>query len=510
MGVIAAYVMPHPPMAIPEVANERKHLVGHTIAAMREAACRLRDLAPETVFIITPHATSYIDHIHLSGGTAARGSFAELGRADLLYDVLYDTELVDRVCKRAEHEGIATSTTSAEEASLDPGFLIPFHFIREVFAEKEYLTPLFVRCSISCLSPADHYRFGEIVSRVAQKMHRRVAVVASADLSHRLSPEGPYGYTPEGPMFDSMVCGALSSAEFLPLLTIERSLCREAAECGLRSLQIMAGTLDETRVAADLLSYEGPFGVGYAVASFVPTDDIGTDPSRDYLSAFEAWYEQSRVRRRSHEDAFVSLARKSLETYVLTGEVLDTTELLNTGEALNASEVSDASEALNTSEAPERTDSAHEMLERTDSATEELLQSHAGVFVTIRKAGDLRGCIGTIMPQNSTLASEIRTNAIAAGSSDPRFPSVTADELDDLVYEVDVLHEPESCTLEELNPARYGVVVSTPDGRRGLVLPNMEGISSVDEQIVAAALKGGIALGRDEVHYQRFRVARHF
>ena len=140
---------------------------------------------------------------------------------------------------------------------------------------------------------------------------------------------------------------------------------------------------------------------------------------------------------------------------------------------------------------------------------DELLQSSTGVFVTIRQAGNLRGCIGTIMPHSSSLASEICANVIAAGSSDPRFPSITADELDDLIYEVAVLHEPESCTLANLNPTIYGIVVNTPDGRRGIMLPGLEGISSVDEQVMTAALKGGIALGRDEVFYQRFRVTRH-
>ncbi len=473
MGVVAAFVMPHPPMAIPDVANERKHLIGHTISALREAARQLREVAPETVFIITPHAASYTDYIHLSPGSTASGNFAELGNEELSYEVLYDSELIDRICTEVGHEGISAGTQGLEEPALDQGFLIPLHFIQESYAEKDYYAPLFVRCSISGLSPAEHYRFGETVARVAQNMHRRVAIVASASLSCCISPEGPYGYNPAGPVYDSMVCGALSSAEFLPLLTAEQSLREEAAECGLPALQILAGTLDETRVSSDLISYEGPFGIGYAVASFFPTDDIGSDPSRDFLTAFEVWSEQSRERRHSNEDAYISLARLALETYVLTGEQLDLSR--------------DVPEGL----------------------PDELLQSSTGVFVTIRQAGNLRGCIGTIMPHSSSLASEICANVIAAGSSDPRFPSITADELDDLIYEVAVLHEPESCTLADLNPTLYGVVVNTPDGRRGIMLPGLEGISSVDEQVMAAALKGGIALGRDEVFYQRFRVTRH-
>ena len=134
----------------------------------------------------------------------------------------------------------------------------------------------------------------------------------------------------------------------------------------------------------------------------------------------------------------------------------------------------------------------------------------AGAFVSIKKFGELRGCIGTILPCRASLAEEICANAISAAAHDPRFPRVSADELDDLVYDVDVLSVPESIDSEkDLDPRRYGVIVSAADGRRGLLLPDLEGVDTISEQVGIAARKGGIDLGRDAYSLERFTVTRH-
>ena len=122
----------------------------------------------------------------------------------------------------------------------------------------------------------------------------------------------------------------------------------------------------------------------------------------------------------------------------------------------------------------------------------------------------MRGCIGTLAPVQPNLAAEIMANAISAALHDPRFSPVAPEELPELVYDVDVLSQPEpvSSTLE-LDCARYGVIVSTSDGRRGVLLPDLAGVDSVDEQLSIAASKGGIDLSRDRVSIQRFQVVRH-
>lgn len=131
----------------------------------------------------------------------------------------------------------------------------------------------------------------------------------------------------------------------------------------------------------------------------------------------------------------------------------------------------------------------------------------AGVFVSIKKLGQLRGCIGTFSPTQETLAQEIITNAIKAASEDPRFPAISKAELDKLVLSVDVLSEPEACTEDQLDPARFGVIVEN-GWRRGLLLPALEGVESVEEQLAIARRKARIAPD-EPAHISRFTVERH-
>ena len=139
----------------------------------------------------------------------------------------------------------------------------------------------------------------------------------------------------------------------------------------------------------------------------------------------------------------------------------------------------------------------------------ELTDRRAGAFVSLHRNGELRGCIGTIGPVTSCVAQEIINNAISASTRDPRFPAVTADELPDLEINVDVLSEAEDIdSLDKLDVRRYGVIVSTPDGRRGLLLPDLEGVDTVEEQVSIAMYKGGIS-SSEKFYLQRFEVVRH-
>lgn len=140
----------------------------------------------------------------------------------------------------------------------------------------------------------------------------------------------------------------------------------------------------------------------------------------------------------------------------------------------------------------------------------ELLNKRAGCFVSLHtKDGNLRGCIGTIIPVYKNLAAEIIANAVSASQHDPRFSPVTIDELDDLEINVDVLNPPEPIDSEnDLDIKKYGVIVATPDGRDGLLLPDIEGIDNVTQQISIARQKAGIAPD-EKISLYRFTVERH-
>ena len=144
-----------------------------------------------------------------------------------------------------------------------------------------------------------------------------------------------------------------------------------------------------------------------------------------------------------------------------------------------------------------------------EELTPEMASSRAGAFVSIHEKGELRGCIGTIAPTKQTLADEIISNAIAASTRDPRFLPIREDELDLLEISVDVLGEAEPVgSPEELDVKRYGVIVEK-GYRRGLLLPDLEGVDTVDYQISIAKRKAGIGEHEKGVRLYRFEVIRH-
>jgi len=135
------------------------------------------------------------------------------------------------------------------------------------------------------------------------------------------------------------------------------------------------------------------------------------------------------------------------------------------------------------------------------------MKERAGVFVSLHKHGELRGCIGTFEPAKDNVAEEIIANAISSSTGDPRFPSVTVSELDELEYSVDILTEPERVKdTSQLDPKKYGVIVQS-GWRKGLLLPDLEGVESVEEQIAICRLKAGISVG-EPVNLYRFQVRR--
>ena len=478
MAIVAAFAVPHPPLIIPAVGRGREAGIASTVEAYREVGRRVERLAPQTVVISSPHSVMYRDYIHVSPGSHAYGDFSQYGAPEASYECDYDTEFVSALADVCDEDGLPAGTDGERSPELDHATMIPLHFIQGAYRQAGHPIDFrVVRMGISGLSPADHYHMGMLVQRVAATLGRRVVYVASGDLSHKLTHDGPYGFAPEGPEFDRRVCEAFSSGDLLALLTMDRGFADRAAECGLRSFQIMAGALDRTSIEPELLSHEGPFGVGYGVASFLPGGEERGDASRDLLAQYEEFHVREMGRIKAAEDPLVRLARLSLETRVRTGRRL----------------------------APE--DVPHPLAaDLREAGTDR----PGACFVSLKEDGELRGCIGTILPTRPTLREEIVSNAVSAGLHDPRFPPVREDELFGLVYDVDVLSTPEPIDgPAQLDVRRYGVIVSTDDGRRGLLLPDLDGVDTVEEQVSIAARKGGIDLYGDDYRLERFEVVRH-
>ena len=460
MSILAAYMVPHPPMIVPEIGRGQEEQIRETINAYDKVAEDIARLQPETIIITSPHSIMYSDYFHISPGRKASGSFSAFRAGQVSFKEIYDEALTDQICALAMEDAFPAGTLGERDRKLDHGTMVPLWFIR-----KKYDGFKLVRIGLSGLPLTDHYRLGQLIQEAVKRTGRKVVLVASGDLSHKLQSYGPYGFAPEGPVYDERIMNVCSKGEFGKLFDFDENFCEKAAECGHRSFVIMAGALDGMSVESEMLSHQDVTGVGYGICIFHPT---GEDDSRHFLKSYLTDLGKDLERQREASDDYVKLARKSLETYITEQKVLPVPEGL----------------------------------------PEEMTHDKAGVFVSIHKHGKLRGCIGTILPTRKCIAAEIIRNAISASTEDPRFDPITEDELQWLEINVDVLGKPERISSkDELDVKRYGVIVS--HGRkRGLLLPDLEGVDSVDQQVAIAMQKGGIR-DEEQVILERFEVIRH-
>jgi AmmeMemoRadiSam system protein A len=462
--VVFCGVAPHPPIVLPEIGKNESVKVSKTYNAMEKLAARAAESGAEVIVIISPHGSVFRDGIAINGSELLTGDLKTFN-SDLEFEYNNDLELVQSIGSFAGSYGIVTVEIDDALADdfgvttkLDHGVLVPMYFF-----DKAAVDLPMVSISMSLLPFEELYAFGFALRKAVEASDKKVAVIASSDMSHRLIPDAPAGYSPQGKVFDQKIVELIRNKDFKGIINIDRNMAIDAGECGLRSIIMMLGALDGQQVDTEVLSYEGPFGVGYMVAALQPGKDSGE-------SLLEEIFQERREKletKRAGESALVALARQALETYVR-----DDRKIV------------------------------------PDTKADPVFNEKAGVFVSLKKHGQLRGCIGTILPTTPNIGAEIVNNAISAGTGDPRFEPVDSDELDDLVYSVDVLKAPEPVkSIGELDVKRYGVIVRS--GRRsGLLLPNLEGVNTVEEQVAIARQKAGIAPG-EHVQLERFEVIRY-
>jgi AmmeMemoRadiSam system protein A len=374
--ILATFVMPHPPVMLPEIGQGREKEIQKTIDACHECGREIARLKPDLIVLCSPHA-----------------------------------------------DGL-----ESPDSPLDHGTTVPLYFVNKYYSDYELF-----RIGISYESLQAHYDYGREIAAQIESVGKRTVFIASGDLSHVLFT------LQQGRDLDAEITAALADGDFARLMQIPADLIEQGAECGLRSFAMMAGFLNGYVVDSKLLSYEGTFGVGYAVATFIP-----------------------------RESEQVKLARENIESFVRNGKAMQILENL----------------------------------------PDELTRSKAGVFVSLKINGNLRGCIGTIMPVTESVAEEILRNSISAATEDPRFPPVREEELGSLTYSVDILGAPEAIeSAAELDVIKYGVIV-TCGYKRGLLLPNLDGVDTVEQQVSIALQKAGI--GKDEPYsLERFEVIRY-
>ena len=472
MKPIKIYICPHPPLALEAIGNGKERGIQATIEAYKKVAQAIAWDQPDTIIYISPHGHAFRNGIAFLYGEFFTGNFRMFGFPEIIMEKSSNMALTVAMDEALRSHGYNSLLLDKYEAkyynvdqNLDHGVMVPMYFIDQAYSDYDmvHMTPSFD-------SAKNHYQMGAILQKVIENTMRKVVIVASGDLSHALLEKGPYAYNKAGELFDQKVVSAVKDHNPKDLLQLEDAFIQEAAQCGLNAISTAFGLIDGYGYESEVMSYEGPFGVGYMVATL-------TSDGSQVAALSEKLFEEGLITDwevTANEDDFVKLARKAIEHYILTRRKLVITECPDWMQ---------------------------------EDVYEKLIHTRAGAFVSLHKNGELRGCIGTIEASADNLLEEIIYSAISASSSDPRFNAVEEAELGFLTISVDHLHEAQRIVdKSSLDVKKYGVIVES-GRRRGLLLPNLEGVTTVDQQIEIAKQKAGIY----DTHFDmyRFEVERH-
>lgn len=266
MTLLAGVIAPHPPILIPAIGDAQLEVVSATIEALNKVDSIVSGMAPDTFIFISPHSQLVPDRFAINNQPHMVGSFKQFGVDDVKVDIENDLDTVDMIINAGRHSGLPIFALEDQESSeIDWGVSVPYSY----FGNGKSI----VSMSISTLTLAEHFRLGRCIAEAIADLKKNFVFVASGDLSHRLTPDAPYGYSVQGKKFDQLVQDILLSGQLKDFLVIDKNLIQSAGECGLRSFATLAGLFSDQQVKSKILSYEGPFGIGYLVAVISPEND---------------------------------------------------------------------------------------------------------------------------------------------------------------------------------------------------------------------------------------------
>ncbi|HCW04533.1 MAG TPA: AMMECR1 domain-containing protein [Clostridium sp.] len=465
MAIEGYYLLPHPPIVIPEVGKGEEEKIRDTSNSMDTIAKEIAGKCPDTIIIVSPHGPMFGDAIALTYQDELAGSLSNFGAGQVNMKLKIDKAFTNKLFELSARNHITSIRVNKDllrrydlSPKLDHGTMVPLYFIN-----KYYKNYNLVHITYAPFADIDLYKFGSLIRDIAEQRNRKTVFIASGDLSHKLKKDGPYPYSPYGEKFDKEFLQGLEKGDVRAIFNMDKGTISNAGECGRRSVLMLLGALDGYSFTGDLLSYQGTFAVGYGIMRF----NIKSE-ANSRLVELEDMRKKVRNEKLNQKDPYVRLTRESLTYYLTKGKKLQ---------------------------------------DLPPYVTEEMLTKRRGVFVSLKKHGDLRGCIGTFLATKNSIAEEIINNAIEAGINDPRFSQVEEEELLDIDFSVDVLEEPSPAKKSELDPKRYGVIVSA-GYKRGLLLPDLEGVDTVEEQLSIACQKAGIG-PREDYSIEKFEVIRH-
>lgn len=265
-----AAITPHPPIIIPDIGGEQIKYCKKTIKAMEVLSDKLAEAEPDTIIIVSPHALVHSDRFAIYGNVKFKGDFGQFGAPDIKFDCDNDRSLAEDIVKRAQDLGVNAflfGNPDSDYFELDHGEMVPLYFLRQNISTKIKI----VIIAYSYLDRLQHGALGQVINEITQlpeNLNKRIALIASGDLSHRLIGESPAGYNKFGQEFDEIIVDYLQNKHVREILELDEEFIESAGECGYRSILILLGVLDKHDWQPEILSYEGPFGVGYLVANF--------------------------------------------------------------------------------------------------------------------------------------------------------------------------------------------------------------------------------------------------
>jgi len=274
MSLVFASICPHPPIIIPTIGGpDDLKKVPRTIAALKSLNQRLKEADLDTVIIVSPHGRLLNDNFSINTSPNLLGNFSLFGDTSEQFYFNNDLALGSAIIQKCQVENIPLKTS--DEKFLDHGALIPLYYL----GQKNKFNLITISYCFKDIK--SHFQFGKAIQDVIQKAdyetgtiikkrtNKRIGFIASGDMSHRLNPDAPAGYSPKGKIFDDIIINLLKNNEADKILNINPTLADEAGECGFRSIAILLGILDGLNWKPDILAYENPFGVGYLTVNFV-------------------------------------------------------------------------------------------------------------------------------------------------------------------------------------------------------------------------------------------------
>lgn len=260
MPIVFSAIVPHPPILIPAIGKENINRLKATVDSYAKLEEDLYASQADTIIIISPHGRLQAEAFTINLSPEFKGNFEDFGDLTTKFSLKGDVALAHRIKEKFETK---VPLQLISEPKLDHGAAVPLYLLTGHLA-KIKIIPLYY----SGLDLTAHYNFGQTIKSKLLNSSERIAIIASGDLSHRLSENAPAGFSPKGKKFDKKLIDCLLKKQTEEIIRFKPELIAEAGECGLKSIMILLGVLDELKYEPQPLSYESPFGVGYLVMNF--------------------------------------------------------------------------------------------------------------------------------------------------------------------------------------------------------------------------------------------------